>query len=173
VPSLGSIARRGALISRTQDATGWGTTIQAVGRPIGYVLDLLARPAYASASAALAIQEGRSLPEIFQAALRGLSGEQRASYRDVAVRAGLSEEPLIEAFRGIPILGASPAGIVGFLGDVFLDPASYISIGGLNRAGIMARRGLGETAHALAPRAARELGPGSHRTGTCRAQRAA
>lgn len=157
MPSLGSIARRGALTSRTQDATGWGTTIQAVGRPIGYVLDFLARPAYASASAALAIQEGRSLPEIFQSALRGLTGQQRASYRDVAVRAGLSEEPLIEAFRGIPILGASPAGILGFAGDVFLDPTSYIGIGGLNRAGVMARRGLGETAQTLAPRAAREL----------------
>lgn len=98
------------------------------------LLDLLSRPGYATANVALEAIQG-DWGDIPQAFVQGLRGERPGSFRDVALELGVSDRPIIPAFEGIPVLGASWAGAAGFLGDVLFDPLNAVGIGVLNRAG--------------------------------------
>src|SRR5690606_37220469 len=98
------------------------------------IFDYLSRPGYATASAALEAVQG-NWGDIPQAFVQGLRGERPGSFRDVALELGVSDRPIIPAFEGIPVLGASWAGALGFLGDVVFDPLNLVGIGTLNRAG--------------------------------------
>jgi len=64
--------------------------------------------------------------DIPQAFVQGLRGERPGSFRDVALELGVSDRPIIPAFEGIPVLGASWAGALGFLGDVVFDPLNLV-----------------------------------------------
>lgn len=75
-------------------------------------LDVLSRPTYASANAAKALLTGRNP---FEAALKGLTGEQRTTYSDVLGVVGMD--------KGLA------RSVLGFAGDVLLDPTTYLTFG--------------------------------------------
>lgn len=120
-----------------QQRTTPPATITQLPHPVSRLLDLLSRPVYAVSSAALAGVRGEPIGEAF---MRGLRGEQPASFRDVAIELGVPETPIIPAFEGIPVLGSTWAGAAGLAGDILFDPLSYVGIGTLNRAGRMAQQ---------------------------------
>lgn len=76
-------------------------------------LDVLARGQYASAAFAESLVKGTGNP--FREALRGLKGEKRTSYSDVLGAVGYD--------KGLA------RGVIGFAGDVLLDPTTYLTFG--------------------------------------------
>src|SRR5690606_30767514 len=70
------------------------------------LFDYLARPGYAFSNAVLEAVQG-DWGDISQAVVQGLRGERPGSFRDVALEVGVSDRPIIPAFEGIPVLGAS------------------------------------------------------------------
>src|SRR3990167_3031852 len=75
-------------------------------------IDVLSRPNYMSANFAKALVQG-SNP--FKAALRGMTGEERTTYSDVLKASGMNAGMTRSA--------------LGFAGDVFLDPTTYLTAG--------------------------------------------
>lgn len=83
---------------------------------LGAWLDRLSRGQYASANIAEKVLENKP-EEIFEAGFRGLTGEEKGSYRDIAETYGL------------------PAPFwVGLAGDILLDPITYIPISPIAKA---------------------------------------
>lgn len=89
----------------------------------GDVLDFLSKGQYASANAAMALRRGDW--DVWKPIIRGIKGEEKGSYRDVVQSLGLPETP--------GKIGADD--ILGLVGDIFLDPTTYIGIGGLTKLG--------------------------------------
>src|SRR5690606_36764940 len=98
------------------------------------IFDYLSRPGYAGASAAVEAVQGE-WGDIRQGFVQSRRGERRGSLRDVALELGVSDRLIIPASEGIPVLGASWAGALGYLGDVVFDPLNSVGIGALNCAG--------------------------------------
>lgn len=115
-------------------------------KPTGFMqrlFDVILAGQYGSAGIAKQMVERKKPPlpwEIPSDIYKGL--QERASYRDVAVKLGVSTEPM--AWEKLPpwtsILGPwavlgrlgirpSPADIAGLAGDIFLDPATYLGLG--------------------------------------------
>lgn len=85
-------------------------------------LDLLSRGNYMSANAVKAATDGDASTNPFVEAWHGLKGEDKTTYRDV----------LDQVAPNMP--GVAKA-TLGFAGDVFLDPTTYIGTGVLGKAG--------------------------------------
>lgn len=84
---------------------------------LGDALDVLSRGQYASANIAKSLVDNKedSFGDVLGAGLRGLKGEDRTSYSDVLGEAGMEEG-----------WGRST---LGFVGDVLLDPTTYLTLG--------------------------------------------
>lgn len=102
---------------------------------LGDVLDVISRGQYASANVAKTLTDNKSdsLKDVGKSALRGLSGNDRTSYRDVLEQSGMERGKLRSA--------------LGFAGDVLLDPTTYLTLGvgaGAKVGGKVAAKGLGK-----------------------------
>lgn len=84
---------------------------------LGDVLDVLSRGQYASANIAKALVDNKqdSFADVMRSGARGLAGEDRTSYSDVLGEAGM--EP------------GWARSVLGFAGDVLLDPTTYLTLG--------------------------------------------
>lgn len=91
------------------------------------VLDFLSKGQYASANIALALKRGDW--DVWKPFIKGMSGEEKGSYKEVAHEFGVPDTP--------GRLGADD--IIGLAGDIFLDPTTYVGIGGLTKAGKLAK----------------------------------
>ena len=102
---------------------------------LGDVLDVISRGQYASANVAKTLTNGQdnSFGDVMSAGYRGLSGEDKTSYRDVLGQSGMEQGKL--------------RSVLGFAGDVLLDPATYLTLGTGTAAkigGKTAAKGLGK-----------------------------
>jgi len=122
--------------------------------PRGFLLNLLDKiltGQYISAGIAREILEKRRMllpQEIPEAAWKGI--QQRATYREVAERLGIPTTPFV---AGLPPgtlppwaekIGLSPADVAGLMGDIFLDPLTYLGLGIATR-GVQAGKRFGLT----------------------------
>lgn len=82
---------------------------------LGDILDVLSRGQYASASLAKSLVKGDDIGTAFKHAGKGVTGAERSSYSDVLNEAGMEKG-----------WGRS---ILGFAGDVLLDPTTYVGSG--------------------------------------------
>lgn len=102
---------------------------------LGDLLDVISRGQYASANIAKSLTDDKkdSFKDIANAGYRGLSGQDRTSYRDVLEQSGMERGKLRSA--------------LGFAGDVLLDPTTYLTLGAGTAAkigGQTAAKGLGK-----------------------------
>ena len=102
---------------------------------LGDLLDVISRGQYASANMAKTLTDDNkdSFGDVMGSAYRGLSGQDRTSYRDVLEQSGM--EP--------GILRST----LGFAGDVLLDPTTYLTLGvgtGAKIGSKVAAKGLGK-----------------------------
>jgi hypothetical protein len=102
---------------------------------LGDILDVISRGQYASANIAKTLTDDKrdSLKDVGNSALRGLSGNERTSYRDVLAQSGMKQGALRST--------------LGFAGDVLLDPTTYLTLGvgaGAKVGGKVAVKGLGK-----------------------------
>ncbi len=108
-------------------------------QPLAMLFDLLQRGQYTSANIVdeviESIQSGEPLGQLLkEAALagwQGLTGKRKGEFKDVLVkRFNMSDEPIFgEKQKDKFLLGATPAGTLGFLLDIVLDPTTYMSFG--------------------------------------------
>jgi len=129
------------------DDAGLGTSEEEY-QPKGLmkVLDILMRPNYASAGFAKKIAEGNP-DEALSSAWNGLMGREKNTYRDVLTAAGWKDEDDIKMSDAAPsfysetgeewtkfkkdgFMDFGAKGTVGLLGDIFLDPSFYATLGG-------------------------------------------
>ncbi|MHB1407855.1 MAG: hypothetical protein ACYCV0_20005, partial [Desulfitobacteriaceae bacterium] len=102
---------------------------------LGDVLDTLSRGQYASANIAKSLADDKkdSLADVLRAGGRGLTGQDRTSYSDVLGETGMKPGALRST--------------LGFVGDVLLDPTTYLTLGtgAAAKAGVTASaKGLGK-----------------------------
>jgi len=102
---------------------------------LGDILDVISRGQYASANVAKNLTDNKddSIGDVASSAYRGLSGQDRTSYRDVLEQSGMEQGKLRSA--------------LGFAGDVLLDPTTYLTLGvgtGAKIGGKVAAKGLGK-----------------------------
>lgn len=102
---------------------------------LGDLLDVISRGQYASANVAKTLTDDKkdSIGNVLGSGLRGLSGQDRTSYRDVLEQSGMKQGKLRSA--------------LGFAGDVLLDPTTYLTLGTGTAAkvgGKTAAKGLGK-----------------------------
>jgi hypothetical protein len=102
---------------------------------LGDVLDVISRGQYASANIAKTLSDNKndSLTDVLSSGYRGLSGQDKTSYRDVLAQSGMEQGKLRSA--------------LGFAGDVLLDPTTYLTLGTGTAAkigGKTAAKGLGK-----------------------------
>lgn len=102
---------------------------------LGDILDVISRGQYASANIAKTLTDDNrdSFGDVMGAGYRGLSGQDRTSYRDVLAQSGMEQGPLRST--------------LGFAGDVLLDPTTYLTLGTGTAAkigGKTAAKGLGK-----------------------------
>lgn len=102
---------------------------------LGDTLDILTRGNYASANIAKSLTDNKkdSFRDILGAGYKGLSGQERVSYRDVLEQSGMKKGALRST--------------LGFAGDVLLDPTTYLTLGvgtGAKIGGKVAAKGLGK-----------------------------
>lgn len=90
-------------------------------KSIGAWFDRLQRVNYASANLAKILVEGNE-EDALKAIRRGLTGQDKTTYSDVLTELGF--EPKTTA-------GKFAKGAAGFVGDVLLDPTTYIPVGGI------------------------------------------
>lgn len=76
------------------------------------------------------LQEGKSIPEAVVAGAKQYGEPGAPSGKEIAAKAGLSQESLGE-IGGMEL--PSPAGIAGFAGEVVLDPTNFIPVSGIAR----------------------------------------
>lgn len=115
------------------------------------IIDLLQRGNYASANAAKHLVQG-DIAGIPSAIGRGITGEDKTVYRDVLTEMGWSDEddkklsglmPFLYSqtgdewtkFKKGGFLDFGAKGFSGLVGDIFLDPTTYVSIGALGKLG--------------------------------------
>lgn len=96
-------------------------------KTLEWVVDKLSRGQYASANAALALRRGDW--DVWHPIVRGFLGQEKGSYSDVVHQMGLPETP--------GKIGADD--VLGLMGDIFLDPTTYLGIGNLTRLGEAAK----------------------------------
>ena len=84
---------------------------------LGDLLDVLSRGQYASANITKTLTDDKddSIGNVFLSGYKGLSGQDRTSYRDVLAQSGMEQGKLRSA--------------LGFAGDVLLDPTTYLTLG--------------------------------------------
>ena len=102
---------------------------------LGDILDVISRGNYASANMAKTLTDNNkdSFGDVMSAGYRGLSGQDKTSYRDVLEQSGMKQGPLRSA--------------LGLTGDVLLDPTTYLTLGTGTAAkigGKVAAKGLGK-----------------------------
>lgn len=110
--------------------------------PLQFVLNILQTPNYISANVVDAVLDGfrdkKDFNEVMGDALgsawKALTWQDKRTFKDVILgnvkNREAWEKPLLgEWAKDKPILGASGAGILGLLGDVILDPSTYVSFG--------------------------------------------
>lgn len=113
-------------------------------QPLKILFDLLSRGQYASANIVDEIIEsvrnhepfGQGVQEALAAAIQGLTGKRKGDYEEV-IKKYLTPEQLEkwtkpflgEKQKGKFLLGANPASVLGFLGNVLLDPLTYVGVG--------------------------------------------
>jgi len=102
---------------------------------LGDVLDVISRGQYASANIAKTLTDDKkdSFKSVLGSGYRGLSGQDKTSYRDVLEQSGMEQGKLRSA--------------LGFAGDVLLDPTTYLTLGTGTAAkigGKTAAKGLGK-----------------------------
>lgn len=101
-------------------------------QPLRKILDLLQRGQYVSANIVNGILSGDTAKEILTAAWQGATGEVKGSYSDV-IREHFKEWGEKKLFKNAPegsLRGqVDNAKVFGFLGDIFLDPTTYIGFG--------------------------------------------
>jgi hypothetical protein len=89
-------------------------------KPVQVLFDILSRGQYASANTVKKIVEGKPL-EVPKAAWEGLIGKEKGNYRDIIEQVA-------------PNVPDAVKNIGGFIGDVVLDPTTYLS-GGTTKLG--------------------------------------
>ena len=113
-------------------------------QPLRMLFDLLSRGQYASANMVDEIIQsiqtgepfGQSVKDALAGVLRGLKGEEKGDYEDI-LRKYLPKEilekwekPILgEKQEGKFLIGATPIGVLGFLGNVLLDPLTWVGFG--------------------------------------------
>lgn len=113
--------------------------------PLQIVLNLLQTPNYMSANVVDAIWDGvrdkkdfgQIMKDTVGGLFKGLTWQDTRTFKDVIEGnvAGSEDEdwwtsPMLgDKYEGKFIRGATPAGTLGFLGDIFLDPTTYLSFG--------------------------------------------
>jgi len=102
---------------------------------LGDVLDVISRGQYASANIAKTLTDDKkdSFKSVLGSGYKGLSGQDKTSYRDVLEQSGMEQGKLRSA--------------LGFAGDVLLDPTTYLTLGTGTAAkigGKTAAKGLGK-----------------------------
>lgn len=109
-------------------------------QPLQVIFDILQTGNYASAGLVdevwKSIQEKKPFPEWvksgIQGAWDGLTWEKKRTYSDV-LRSRLPEEDKEKYGKGMKLgsweTGISPIDIAGFMGDVLLDPTTYLGLG--------------------------------------------
>lgn len=129
--------------------------------PVEFVLDLLSRPQYAMANLGQDVSENKNIIKILEGMWKGLTGERKGDFTTTFFGGkDVGEEYEGKGWFGkqkwakekIPLLGDIPlvkniAGTwedaIGFLGNVLLDPTTYVTFGlksGATGAGKMAAR---------------------------------
>ena len=86
-------------------------------------IDLLMRPNYASAGVAKALVKGENVWDEFW---KGIKGQEKETYSDVLGELGWN--PTTKT-------GKIARGVAGFIGDVALDPTTYLGFGALTKVG--------------------------------------
>lgn len=112
-------------------------------QPLQMIFDVLQRPQYASANLVRGILRGDNAKEILSAVWSGLTGKEKTSYEDVINEANEewgSKKIFKNADEDKWIGQLDRAKVLGFLGDVFLDPTTYVGFGASKGAIAAARK---------------------------------
>ena len=117
-------------------------------QPLRMIFDLLQRGQYVSANIAEEIIKAARgldplrLQDLGAAVQEGLTGETKGSYVNILKEyTDLGEKRLFKNLREESRLGqVNWAGVLGFLGDVLLDPLTYVPLGGASKAAVTSAR---------------------------------
>lgn len=102
----------GGLIGGFKDIAGGIADV--AGSALGPVVDILSRGNFAAANTAQSIAQGESFGNILRAPVEGALGQEKTTFSDVFKTLGI---------------GGAPGSVLGFAGDVLLDPLTYTGVG--------------------------------------------
>lgn len=113
----------------------------SLGNVLMTVLDVMQRPQYMVTNILSELTDGEqdSAGDILKAGWQGLTGERKSSTTDILDNYGWKNDENKKWYQG----GNLARNIIGFLGDVALDPTTYVSFGSL-KASKLAKEGLEE-----------------------------
>lgn len=122
-------------------------------KPVQWIFDRLQTGQYISANVANEIFDAldnnpETRPELFQAVLQGITGERKGTYEQVVRdRLNVGHSKLFpDAPEGTRRAEMDWADVLGFIGDVMLDPTTYIGVGGIGNFSKTARQAAEEFA---------------------------